>query len=119
MSFADVLTESITVYHPSTATPDEIGELTQGFESAGAVSAFVGHRRPDESLGQRGDLDVGVREMWFMVGPTADISQHDRIGYDGELFEVIGEPQVARRPGLGVHHKVVIGRAVESVDADS
>lgn len=67
-------------------------------------------RGADEALGDR---EMALADWVLFLPPTVTASHLDRVAWEGDLYEVSGDPKPAYRRSADVHHYEVPLRRIE------
>lgn len=106
-----LLSQQITILTP-TATTDTYGNTVADWENATerTVAAYVRPAPASENVADRN----AVTATWQVHTNDLEITALDRVRFDGEVYEVDGQPnvwQVNPRGGVG-HTKLLLRRTV-------
>jgi len=96
MSLAKLLNQSLLLHKNSGSTVDEYGNtLSTDF---GTPSTIYGYLEQEQSVESLNDRDTVVSSWKAYLPAGTDITAFDRIGFNGQLFEVDGAPWQVHNP---------------------
>ena len=111
MSLDALLVHTVTIVHPGTTT-DGYGDTVADWSGATEETspARVTQRTATEDNNGRA---ATITEWRLLLPATATIAAADRVTWNGDTFEVVGDPVEAVRRSATVHHVEVTLRKVE------
>lgn len=104
MTLARFLNQPLVLHKNSGATKDEYGNTLATDFSTSTVLGYLEQEQSVETLTDR-DTTVTSWKAWLPAG--TDISPFDRIGFNGQLFEVDGAPWQVYNPRVASMSHIV------------
>lgn len=103
MSFAGLLTQTVTVIRLSTVEWGSDEEGTPTLVTPAIEESYPGLIQQQDTTEIRIGPDTFISDHRLFLDRDALISGFDRVSEGGRVFEVIGEPDILRTP-RGIHH---------------
>lgn len=113
MSIHDLFIHEIKVVRAPVVT-DRRNDAVRDWANATRTTARGWIAQAAQSISSEQRDGTAVVSEWTVVVPAdTDINAHDRVEWDGRIFDVIGEPNRGFTPSGAAHHKEVQMRIVE------
>lgn len=85
--------------------PNEYGEPIDTWSPLATVRAKVTETPGREFIA--GTLPVAERRAVFLIRFRGDVTNRDRVTYNGRAFDIVGTREIGRRAGLELHGELV------------
>lgn len=99
MSLAKLLNQPLALHKNSTAVKDVYGNTVAS--DLGSPVTVYGYLEQAESVETLADRDVVVSGWVLYLPEGTDVNAYDRIGFNGQIFEVDGSPWQVYNPRVG------------------
>lgn len=105
-------TDTVTRLRPQTSSDAHNPDAAVDWTLAPVETDLTGCRFQPISTNEELNLREGVEVNARLLGPlTLDLTPQDRVQFDGETFEVVGEPLKMRGPyGNTAHVEIMLRR---------
>jgi SPP1 family predicted phage head-tail adaptor len=113
MSVESFMVEPVTIIHPGTGN-NRYGEAVATWDNATETNTTAWLVQQNSNEPGQGTRTNEVVSDWIMaIRGNVDISSKDRVRYNGNTYEIVGDPRVAKTMVNLRHHQEINLRIVK------